>query len=354
MDKNLFKQSEKLRMSVLTGMSLFLSSTALLFAVFHLVFHAQYVTAFFEGAFSLCSGVIYTFLKQGRCSRCTTIQYAYLLIGVLILVTTIRPLDNAVYIWTCSAPLMLYLLLGVEHALKTTGVFLIIQVSIIIIKQQGLLIDTLPLTINLSLCYIGIWIISHLYETNRVTIENSLLYLASRDTLTGAHNRLALTSSFNHYVTNEPRNTGLWLVILDIDLFKQINDQHGHDIGDKVLIETTVLLAEEVGEENLFRIGGEEFCITLFDSDLDQAQKIGEELRKKVANNLYHFGSKRIQLTLSIGICQYQPGNRLSEILKSADIELYKAKRNGRNQVCICTHECGMNTTLVESQNQSF
>ncbi|WP_159217616.1 GGDEF domain-containing protein, partial [Klebsiella pneumoniae] len=65
--------------------------------------------------------------------------------------------------------------------------------------------------------------------------------------------------------------TSLCLLVIDLDFFKSINDQFGHDTGDKVLIETTRLFTQVVGDNNLYRIGGEEFCVTLFDQSLEQA-----------------------------------------------------------------------------------
>ncbi|MEI8632112.1 GGDEF domain-containing protein [Vibrio sp. PP-XX7] len=202
--------------------------------------------------------------------------------------------------------------------------------------QQSPGYDSLSMIFNLILSYCSIWLISHLYESHRAQIEDSLIYLASRDSLTGAHNRLSLVTLFHQFTQNKKPDDPLSLLILDIDYFKQINDQFGHDMGDKVLIETSILISRLVGDDNLFRIGGEEFCITLIGKDLEEANCVGELLRNTVSNHLFRFGENQLQLTLSIGICPYRNGDNLSDILKLADIELYKAKQNGRNQVRIC------------------
>jgi len=195
--------------------------------------------------------------------------------------------------------------------------------------------------VNLVLCYCGVWIVSHRYEFNRENIENSLTYLASRDALTGAHNRLSLRAAYNQFEKHRSSDDSLSLLVIDLDYFKQINDKYGHDSGDKVLIETTQLLADIVGQNNLYRIGGEEFCVTLLDTDLAQAEQIGEQLRCAIAAHLFHYRNQTIHLTLSVGICEYQTGDKLTDLIKLADTELYRAKRNGRNQVRICqTVEC--------------
>lgn len=335
MERRLFQQSDDLRISLLVGISLFLTCSALLFAVFHLVYGESYFIVVLEAIFSICSGIIYTSLKQGKHSTIFKSYYAYLLVGVLTLGTISGPLNTGVYIWACAVPLTLHLLLGLKHATITSTLVLLIQIINYYLKNDQELIVAMPLVMNFTLCYCGIWVMAHLYESNRLTIENSLLYLASRDQLTNAHNRLSLNSVFNHFATYRSKDDELSLLILDIDFFKQINDCYGHTVGDKVLIDVTNLLSRLVGEDNLFRIGGEEFCITLFDIDLKHAEEIGELIRKKVADHIFNSGGKRIRLTLSIGICPYTQGDNLTEILKFADVELYKAKRSGRNQVCI-------------------
>ncbi|MGX9416362.1 GGDEF domain-containing protein [Vibrio sp. RC27] len=336
MDQRLFKQSDELRTSVLIGVSLFLTCTGLFFSVYHLIYGGDYFVTLIEATFSIFSGIIYTLLKQGKSTPLFNCYYAYLLIGVLILCTLTQPLSGGLYIWACAAPSGLYLLMGLRHAtVAVAGVLLIQTVIILLFHTDAVIVQSKEL-INVALCYCGIWIISYRYESSRTIIENSLLYLASRDQLTNAHNRLSLNTVFNHYKSHRSKNPQLYLLVLDIDYFKKINDSHGHDVGDKVLIDVTLLLATLVGEDNVFRIGGEEFCITLFDMDLKQASEIGELLRTSVANNRFNIGGIHIPITLSIGICKYSQQNQLSDLLKLADVELYKAKRNGRNQVCIC------------------
>lgn len=94
-----------------------------------------------------------------------------------------------------------------------------------------------------------------------------------------------------------------------------------------MLIETTRLFTQVVGDNNLYRIGGEEFCVTLFDQSLEQAGRVCERLRAIVSQHLFAFGEKRVQVTISIGVCEYQAGDQLNDLLKFADMELYRAKR---------------------------
>ncbi len=337
MDDRLPNKSYLLRTSVLSGISLFLTLIALFYALFHVIHRDDLFLAFMEVILSVYSYFIYNQLKQKRYPKQYILYYAYYLMLMLLVGTYFQPITQGLFVWSCLAPIVLYLLLGIKHGMYSSGSFLVIQSSIIVMKlSQDGSYSMIESMFNLVLCYIGIWIVSHLYESNRSDIENSLMYLASRDSLTGAHNRLSLSTSFHRFTSTKKEQQHFSLLILDIDYFKQINDRFGHDIGDKVLIETSLLISRIVGDENLFRIGGEEFCVTLLDIDLDEAKKIGEQLRYTVSNHLFNFGDKRLQLTLSIGICRYRNGDNLSDILKLADIELYKAKKNGKNQVRIC------------------
>ncbi|MDW6004217.1 GGDEF domain-containing protein [Vibrio mangrovi] len=353
MDDRLPNKSYLLRTSVLSGISLFLTLIALFFAIFHFVHQNEYVMAFAECILSVYSCSVYTRIKQKRYSQKYILSYAYYLMFMLLLGTYSQPVTQGLFIWSSFAPMMLYLLLGIRHGMYTSGIFLLIQSVIIAIKfSHNDTYNMLESMFNLVLCYVGIWVVSHLYESNRSDIENSLMYLASRDSLTGTHNRLSLSTAFHRFTSTKKEKQHLSLLILDIDYFKQINDRFGHDIGDKVLIETSLIISRIVGDENLFRIGGEEFCITLFDMDLDEAKKIGEKLRHTVSSHLFSFGDKRLQLTLSIGICRYRNGDNLSDILKLADIELYKAKKNGKNQVRIC--QTGAKTSTTEEEVEHY
>ncbi|MCG3727281.1 GGDEF domain-containing protein [Vibrio cincinnatiensis] len=353
MDAKLFDNSHTLRTSVLTGLSLFLTAIALFFATLNITYHQAYLLAALELIFAFHSAYIYRLTKKDRHSFRHIQGYVYFLVGIIIVSTYLQPIGNGVFLWCLFCPILLYVLLGLKQGQLMTGVVLIIQVISIFHQsspQAGYNVWT-TLT-NLIACYSGIWIIAHTYEFNRNKIENTLTYLASRDSLTGAHNRLSLNSAFQHFTHNKDASSSLCLLILDLDYFKQINDEFGHDAGDKVLMETSHLLANIVGDNNVYRIGGEEFCITLFDHSLSQAEHIGERLRNIMANHLFSHHNKRIQLTLSVGICEYRDGDKLNELIKLADLELYRAKKNGRNQVRIC--QTSETTEYRSSQVDTF
>lgn len=352
MDAQIFDNSHTLRASVLAGVSLFVAVVSVCFAIFNIVHSASYLASSLDLLLAGYAGYTYQVAKQQKHTNSHIQLFVCTLVSVATVASYFQPLEHGTYLWTMAFPVVLYALLGLTHGRIVTALFLIAQLSVIYYNTSDKhSYDMSATLINLASCYAGVWIVAHIYEYNRGNIENSLTYLASRDSLTGAHNRLSLTTAFKHFQRHRDKNTTLCLLFIDLDYFKKINDQYGHDAGDKVLIETTSILGQIVGDNNLYRIGGEEFCITLFDQPITQAENVGERIRSLISQHLFAFGSNRIQVTLSVGICEYSDGDQLSDLLKLADIQLYHAKQNGRNQVRLNrgTPTCNTETEVASS-----
>jgi len=330
----MFDNSHTLRASVLSGASLFIAFASSVFFVYNLFYNQSYPLVIVNILLAAYSGYTYHVTKKNQHNPLHIKVFVYLSAFVAILSVYTLPVENGTYLWTVCFPILFYALLGLKHGQIASSCILLIQASGVYIAatEQNIPNIASPIT-NLVCCYIAIWIIAHVYEYNRRNIENSLTYLASRDSLTGAHNRLSLTSTFDYFENNKDTQTSLCLLFIDLDYFKKVNDQYGHDAGDKVLIETATMLKQVVGDDNLYRIGGEEFCVTLFDQSIERAEIIAERVRELVSQHLFAFGDKRIQITLSVGLCEYSEGDQLSDLLKLADNQLYQAKQNGRNQV---------------------
>ena len=158
----------------------------------------------------------------------------------------------------------------------------------------------------------------------------ALLDYGQRDTLTGLLNRKTFESSFGKLAAQSGRSgPGCWLGVVDIDLFKSVNDRHGHLFGDEVLLLVSRLMRESFrGTDRLFRFGGEEFVIAL-DADADGAQVAFERLRALIAD--YRFPQLG-QVTISVGYTRVLPTDSPAAAIDRADAALYFAKRNGRNQ----------------------
>nr|QMS48163.1 FOG: GGDEF domain [uncultured bacterium] len=129
----------------------------------------------------------------------------------------------------------------------------------------------------------------------------------------------------------------LVMCIIDVDLFKPVNDQYGHIAGDGVLRQMAALVRDFVRVEDIAaRIGGEEFAVLLPEAGLEAARAFAERLREAVAQTVFVLGGEERRLTISIGIAGLAPSRtERSTLMQAADVALYRAKDEGRNRVCV-------------------
>ncbi|PIB58541.1 GGDEF domain-containing protein [Pseudomonas sp. 2822-17] len=155
------------------------------------------------------------------------------------------------------------------------------------------------------------------------------------DPLTGLPNRAAWSERLDQEVNAwHQHGNSLSLAMLDLDHFKRINDGYGHLAGDKVLkIIANVLRKRLRPNDFIARFGGEEFVLLMPDSSLSDALGVGEVLRAAIEACPFHFKGEPVTITVSMGVAQFQPGERSDLALKRADEALYRAKAAGRNQV---------------------
>jgi diguanylate cyclase (GGDEF)-like protein len=169
--------------------------------------------------------------------------------------------------------------------------------------------------------------------------EQRFRTLASRDALTGLANRHAFFEQGHKRLASARRHHApLSLMMLDIDHFKQVNDDYGHEQGDNALRHFAHTAQQIVRPEDVFgRIGGEEFAV-LLSADIDHSHAVAERLRCAVATSALMIGHTRLPLTVSIGVATLHPDDDLTSLLARADAHVYQAKRRGRNQV-VAGHE---------------
>ena len=171
----------------------------------------------------------------------------------------------------------------------------------------------------------------------RENVQESMT-MAVTDSLTSLYNRRYLTSHLATMMANSMGGRAdLCLLILDIDYFKRVNDTHGHDAGDEVLKEFAQRLKKAVrGIDLVCRYGGEEFVVLMPDTDSLVAFRVAERIRTTVAMEPFHIhrGQKTINVTVSIGLGVLDANmSTPNELMKSADMALYRAKNEGRNRV---------------------
>jgi len=162
--------------------------------------------------------------------------------------------------------------------------------------------------------------------------------LIFEDELTGIHNRRFLLSYFKHSVRwDSDEDYPLSLLFLDLDHFKQVNDTHGHDVGDQVLAWVASILQEVGGDTGLpVRYGGDEFLLLLPRTDAAESRGFADKLKAIVAERSFRVRSSgtRLSLTFSIGIATApQDGREGRALFRAADTALYQSKRSGRNQI---------------------
>ncbi|WP_193110668.1 sensor domain-containing diguanylate cyclase [Sulfurimonas paralvinellae] len=168
--------------------------------------------------------------------------------------------------------------------------------------------------------------------TKEERYKEELEDITIRDSLTGLYNRRFYETQIDEEIYNAKRyEHALSVIMLDIDFFKKVNDEHGHSVGDEVLIYYANLVKESLREaDKVCRVGGEEFVIILPYTTKDDAVKIAEKLRVLVEKS-----KKILPITMSFGVTEYIKGESEDFLYKRADEALYEAKNSGRNRVVV-------------------
>ncbi|NRT87296.1 GGDEF domain-containing protein [Clostridium beijerinckii] len=172
-------------------------------------------------------------------------------------------------------------------------------------------------------------------------INTKLNYISSHDSLTKLLNR----RSFSNHVSEKMRMVGkskkiATLILIDVDHFKHVNDKFGHAVGDMVLKEVSNIIIKHIKTTNLAtRWGGEEFLIFLFESSINEAYVLAENIRQEIQNKVIVTDKFQIQITASFGISLLKDNfsKSFDTSFKSADVALYKAKNQGRNRIVIAS-----------------
>lgn len=165
-------------------------------------------------------------------------------------------------------------------------------------------------------------------EQLRVELERLVVV----DPLTGVFNRRKFHESLGQAIVTAMRHQHWFaLLMLDIDNFKQINDRYGHQVGDAVLRIVCELVDSSIRtSDQMFRVGGEEFCIVAVAQDVENARVLAEKVRQVVEG---HDFPEVGRVTISVGIAWFREGDNQQNIYARADSALYRAKRQGRNCV---------------------
>ena len=220
-----------------------------------------------------------------------------------------------------------YILLFVYGAIRTliiTVYFQNVQYEDLVTSHWWMMIVSIKLIINLWFAII----VSAVAVKEKFNIINEDRL---RDPLTNLYNRNGFSEKTKH-LFNELRHGQVYLVMSDIDNFKNINDTWGHIVGDEILCAIADIYRSNIREGDVVgRFGGEEFIILLRSADEKSSIALVERLRKKIEDQIF---INNIRITASFGAARIEKNSQLMSALKIADKHLYNAKNSGRNQVC--------------------
>ena len=222
-----------------------------------------------------------------------------------------------------------------------------VQEKVVILKDNRKVIVSFALDISAQKEAQSNLIDTHVKLANQTEAlkkaQAALKDLANRDPLTNLYNRRYLNEIASNIIAVEKRSgASLSILMIDIDKFKDINDTHGHSVGDDAIKFLANKLREYTRESDLVaRLGGEEFVIILTNTDIDNALNVAETLRKDIEDSSYKSSflmdpNSKLKLTVSIGVdaFNYEKDLTIHNSIDRADKALYLAKESGRNRVC--------------------
>ncbi len=241
-------------------------------------------------------------------------------------------------------PFILFIFINHKQSLVVIGVQTIAVFLVylwLLVNTQGgayqTLVDETVIQVfqfmNIAVNFFAIGLLGYSLRSASMRAEWDMEQLAITDALTGLYNRRKMYEMMQQETTRLQRNgkPGV-LVMADIDLFKPINDQYGHDCGDYVLKEVSLLLLETLRRQDvLSRWGGEEFMLLLPETDIEGAVKVIEVLRETIAAHVFEYQSQSISITMTFGMEVFDDSRPIEMVIKRADQLLYKGKEQGRN-----------------------
>lgn len=257
-----------------------------------------------------------------------------------------------ILIWRSGLSLINSPLLELRRTTRTAGIVFLLTALLPLARSFHALLQNQPIDLFadpmsswfalFGLVSILIWtfyfflINSARLEMDLEAARVELTQLAMTDPLTGLYNRRHFFERAEIEFQRATRQEhSISFLLMDVDGFKNINDNYGHDAGDEVMLYLSSILPAEIRVFDLVaRFGGDEFIIMLVHVHQEQAYEIAERIRERVSQSPMTFESRTFNVQLSVGVASFDPkDDNLKTILKRADIALYLAKQHGRNRV---------------------
>ncbi len=322
-------RSEARRQTVESYLPLILSAAGALgvlpFTIMRYMQH-EWIAAFIDTVIVLGFLSLGTYVYRTRRVRVASVAIAVLCVGgVLSTVYVVGP--QQVY-WAFPALMAVFYLIRPRAAIVFAAIMIVALLPVLLPSGDTREATTVLITVLVTSAFAFAFSLI----TNRQ--REQLLQLATKDPLTGAGNRRALAAKLED-VVHKFQRTGApsSLVLIDLDHFKQVNDIHGHAMGDQILKRVTEIINLRIRvTDSLYRIGGEEFVVILEGADLHHSAHLAEQLRTLVhANELVPDQG----VTISLGVAELKKGESGNDWLHRADEALYRAKDAGRNSTSL-------------------
>lgn len=326
------------RVTLHKWLSLCTGIVLLFFCFLNFVLLNQITIALVDGIFGVLNLYFFYTASQGKMKRWHNNMLIISLAAAVLFAFYFADMRAGAIYWLLVLPPLYCLLLGAKRGLICTILLSFPAIWMLFIKSD--IEEFIPYrsVLNFVLAYFLAYMVCYFYENQYTTRDLALQKMAFQDPLTGAKNRHALKLFFEYFnkqavdpfkeQVQEPH-----LLIIDIDFFKSVNDEFGHDVGDSVLVEITELLHYYTDKQQVYRIGGEEFLVVLQEYSSSEAFYFAEKIRRNIENSIFLYNEHNIKITVSIGIAQLKKGQTFKEFFKVADRNLYSAKNKGRNLV---------------------
>ncbi|MBN7798551.1 diguanylate cyclase [Parahaliea mediterranea] len=302
----------------------------------NLVLFGDEAIALFDFAGFACTLGIYAYTRRTAQFRRASWAAVLTLIGVLAGFTWLARGASYSLLWITVLPPIAFFLLGVRAGSWVTGLFFtFVMVFLAVVEpnwhqvhlSQGALL-------NFAEVMTAHWFLFRHYEISRTEAYQQLKESAAIDRLTGLWNRMRLDEALADTLALARRTgRGTAVLLADVDHFKQINDVHGHLMGDDVLREIARILQRGIRHtDRVGRWGGEEFLVLCPDTDAEGARILAEKVRAAVAAGDYPAG---VAVTVSVGVAAARGDLDADQFLQIADRQLYRAKAGGRDCVMV-------------------
>ena len=348
--KDVKDESESKDLAVLLRMLCILTVAYLLLNSLYFAFIGSYLFAILSIPIICLYGGVFIETYENR-TKIALNLFNYTSIGTAIVFTLFTGWDKNYQWMLCIVCLLIFFSADADSKFKKNNIELVFitLVAISIVShlfgpyKQG---SSIPNTLFSAICAVyyalSVYFISFYFsrkfndsEIKLQKYNKKLKEMASIDALTKLANRRSMNDYLSQLVfEKEKKGDTFCIAIADLDFFKKINDQYGHDAGDFILVETSKIFEHTMeARGKVARWGGEEFLFCFDDLNIDQSYKVLDEMRESIESRKFFYKDKEIRITITIGLEEFYHISGLEGTISNADKKLYEGKHSGRNRV---------------------